>query len=101
MKREIVFHPAIRLYRAGRGYGVMLAPEVDYGLIGNGTAAHVLNEGLAICGKRGDVARRIDGADPRAEVVERAPVCVTCREKLGEIPEVVFAKDVEGDEAAA
>ena len=100
MKTEIQFHPAIRLYRVGRGYGVMLAPEVDYGLVGNGKSAHVLHDARPICGKRGDVVRRIDGADPRAEVVERAPVCVTCREKLGDAPEVVFAKDVEGEAAA-
>lgn len=94
-------HPAIRLYRAGRGYGVMLAPECDYGLIGNGKSAHVLNEGRPICGVRGEVATVYDGCDPRAEIVFRSPVCVTCREKLGTIPEVVFAKDVEGDEVAA
>lgn len=91
-------HPAVRLVREGRGV-TMLVPEVDLVSVGSG-ALHVRDvDGRPVCHVRGTIVGRIEGVDPRADLIDRRSVCVTCRDVLGPVPPPAPVDEVEGGNA--
>lgn len=84
---------ATKQLRVGRGYGVSVVTVADYALVGNGKSMHVLSNGRPLCGARGMVGKVAFDVDARAERVARIPVCVTCRQKVGDVPMPWLAKD--------
>jgi hypothetical protein len=86
-------HPAVRVVREGRY--TMLVFEIDAATVGSSGTLHVIADGRAVCGRKGEIGEVVEGLDARALRVGPRLVCGNCRDRLGDVPSPKLAEDVE------
>jgi len=68
--------------------------------VGAGTTLHIIYEALpgsgsyrTVCGAKGNLGKVALGCDPRADRMAGMPVCMNCRDQVGQVPAPRLATD--------